>query len=204
MSKSTRFDLAAHLASASPHNARNRRLRWMVWMFAAIVVCMLAFAWYSISLLSAARAYVAGEGLWSKAQKEAVYSLWRYTRFREESDFQTYLAAIAITRGDRQARIEMEKAEPDLRLAYEGLLRGRNHPEDIEGMVRLFRTFRHMEPLDRVVQIWAQADELIDRMIEVGNSISQGRAQWHAGGRRRAAVHSGAASHQPAADAAGR
>jgi diguanylate cyclase (GGDEF)-like protein/PAS domain S-box-containing protein len=171
MSKPPRFDLAAHLASTSPHNARNRRLRWMVWMFAAIVVCMLAFAWYSISLLSAARAYVAGEGLWSKAQKEAVYSLWRYTRFREESDFQTYLAAIAITRGDRQARIEMEKAEPDLRLAYEGLLRGRNHPEDIEGMVRLFRTFRHMEPLDRVVQIWAQADELIDRMIEVGNSI---------------------------------
>jgi diguanylate cyclase (GGDEF)-like protein/PAS domain S-box-containing protein len=171
MSNTSSFELVAHFAPSTPRSAESRRLRLMVWMFAAIVVCMLGFAWYSISLLSAARAYVAGEGMWSKAQKEAVYALWRYTRFRAESDFQTYLAAIAITRGDQQARVEMEKAEPDLRLAYEGLLRGRNHPDDIEGMVRLFRNFRHMEPIDRVVEVWAQADALMDKLIEVGNNI---------------------------------
>ena len=167
----TTFDLAAHLASSTPSVPDGRRLRLMVWMFAAIVVCLLAFSWYSISVLSAARAYVAGEGLWSKAQKEAVYSLWRYTRFRQESDYDAYLAAVAVALGDKQARIEMEKAEPDLRLAYEGLLRGRNHPEDIEGMIRLFRNFRTMEPIDRAIDVWAQADALMAQLIEVGERI---------------------------------
>ncbi|MBL8522107.1 MAG: EAL domain-containing protein, partial [Betaproteobacteria bacterium] len=168
---STTFDLAAHLASSTPAAPGSRRLRLMVWMFAAIVVCLLAFSWYSISVLSAARAYVAGEGLWSKAQKEAVYSLWRYTRFRQESDYEAYLAAVAVTLGDRQARIELDKAEPDLRLAHEGLLRGRNHPEDIEGMIRLFRNFRTMEPIDRAIDVWAQADALMAQLIEVGERI---------------------------------
>jgi hypothetical protein len=36
-----------------------------------------------MEVLSAARAYVAGEGLWSKAQRDAVYSLTLYAQTRD-------------------------------------------------------------------------------------------------------------------------
>ncbi|UUZ52342.1 hypothetical protein LP419_22555 [Massilia sp. H-1] len=38
----------------------------------------LGFTYYGIGLLSAGRAYVGGEGLWSKSQKDMVYALARY------------------------------------------------------------------------------------------------------------------------------
>ena len=46
---------------------------------------------------------MAGESAWSKAQKNAVYALLRYTRSRTGTDFKHYQAAIAVTLGDRQA-----------------------------------------------------------------------------------------------------
>ena len=49
----------------------------MVWLPVAIVACLSAFAIASMEFLGAARAYVGGESLWSKAQKDAVASLLR-------------------------------------------------------------------------------------------------------------------------------
>ena len=42
--------------------------------------------------MSAVRAYVGGESLWSKAQKTAVQYLGRYARTRDEADFAAYRA----------------------------------------------------------------------------------------------------------------
>ena len=50
----------------------------IVWMFAAIVLCLLVLANFSFGVLSSVRAYVGGESLWSKAQKDAVFHLQKY------------------------------------------------------------------------------------------------------------------------------
>src|SRR5580704_13886369 len=63
----------------------------------------------SMQLLSSVRAYVNGEALWSKAQKDAVIYLERYQRSRAEADFQQYLEAIHVPQGDHAARIELNK-----------------------------------------------------------------------------------------------
>ncbi|MEP7154418.1 MAG: EAL domain-containing protein [Betaproteobacteria bacterium] len=157
--------------SSTKPPAISRRLRLVVWMFAAIVVALVFFSYYSIGLMSASRAYVAGEGMWSKGQKEAVYSLLRYTRLRNEDDFTAYQAAMAVMRGDREARLELEKPNPDLRIAFEGFVRGRNHPDDIDGMIHLFRNFRDFEPIDKALEVWVKADILGDRLMETGRRI---------------------------------
>ncbi|MEO8384750.1 MAG: EAL domain-containing protein [Betaproteobacteria bacterium] len=140
-------------------------------MFAAIVLCVLAFSYYSIALLSAGRAYVGGESSWSKAQKEAVYALLRYTRLRTEADFKVYESAIGVTLGDRQARQELEKPDADFRIAFDGFLRGRNHPDDIEGMISLFRHFRRAEPISKAIDIWTRADGFIDQLMKTAARI---------------------------------
>jgi hypothetical protein len=47
-------------------------------IFGAMLALLLAQAVGSLWLLSAVRAYVTGEGFWSKAQKDAVLHLRRY------------------------------------------------------------------------------------------------------------------------------
>ncbi len=47
----------------------------IIWLFASIVLGLLLLATFSLGSLSAARAYVGGESMWSKAQKDAVFHL---------------------------------------------------------------------------------------------------------------------------------
>src|SRR5580700_3357830 len=110
---------------------QGNRLVLIIWLFVGIVICLLALAYYSITILSAGRAYVGGEGLWSKGQKDAVYFLTRYANTHEERDYQAYLQTISLPLGDRKARLELEKPDPDLRVAHDGFIQGRNHYEDI-------------------------------------------------------------------------
>ncbi len=83
---------------------KSRRLIVIAWLFVAIVALVLAFTFYSIGILSAARAFVSGEGLWSKAQKEMIYSLTRYIHSHDPVYYQAYLRSLAVSRGDHQAR----------------------------------------------------------------------------------------------------
>ncbi len=148
-----------------------RQLTLIVWLFVAIVTCVLALAHYSLVILSSGRAYVGGEGLWSKGQKDAVYFLSRYAKLHDEADFQSYLKAIAVPLGDRQARLELEKPDPDFRIAHDGFVQGRNHFEDIDGMIRLFRRFRNVEFMAKAIDIWARADAQLEQLIKVADDL---------------------------------
>lgn len=144
--------------------ADGRQPLLIIWVMAAIVICLTALAAFSMEMLSTARAYVGGESRWSKAQKEAIYQLVRYAKSRDEADFRKYRAAIAVTLGDRQVRIELEKPDPDLNLVYQGFLQGGNHPEDFTGVVMLFRRLRHLSYVSDSIDLWAKGDGLIAQL----------------------------------------
>lgn len=148
-----------------------RRLLLIVWVFVGIVVGLVAFAYYSFGLMSAARAYVGGEGLWSKAQKDAVLALSRYVADQKPQDYQAFQTALKVSLGDRQARLELDKPDPDLQLAANGFLQGRNHPDDVEGMISLYRNFHAVPELARAIGVWAAADAHMDRLIALGTQI---------------------------------
>lgn len=157
-------------ASQAPAR-RGQRLILIAWLFLALVGATLGFAYYSMGVLSAARAFVGGEGLWSKAERDAIYALSRYANTRDDRDYQAYASALDIILGDRQFRLELEKPQPDLHISRQGLLQGRNHPADIDGMIDLFRNFRQMAEIDRAVTLWATADASIDHLRVVGGRL---------------------------------
>jgi PAS domain S-box-containing protein len=148
-----------------------RKLGVTVVAFVLIVVCVLALDDFRTRTLGAIRAYVQGEGLWSKAQKEAVINLRRYVRTRNDVYYQFYLTDIAVPLGDRQARLELEKNEPNLQVVYQGFLQGRNHPNDVGPMATLFRRFRHLSYLSDAIDTWADADRYIAQMQQTAEQL---------------------------------
>jgi two-component system, sensor histidine kinase len=160
-------------AAISNLPAGSAGLRWWL-IIASIAVAMtllLALAVFCMDVLSSARAYVGGESLWSKSQKDGVRFLLRYAGSRNERDWHGYRVAISIPLGDRVAREELEKAAPDLDVVREGFLDGGNHPADIPGMIRLFRWFRHVEFLDRAISIWAEGDRLVAELEDAAGNL---------------------------------
>ena len=151
----------------------HRRLLQVTWPFLAIVVLLVLLASESLKIVSASRAYVGGESLWSKAQKEAVYSLFRYAQTHSEADYRSYKESIAVPMGDRRARLELMKDDPDLDLAREGFIAGKNDPADIDGMIMLFRRFRNVSFMSRAIGIWAQGDEGIAELNAAAEELHQ-------------------------------
>src|SRR6476620_3970375 len=156
--------------------SRSKRLLLIIWPFIAIVALLVVLANQSIAILSAGRAFVEGESLWSKAQKTSLVHLMRYAHTHSESDYQQFRAALAVPLGDRKARLELEKPNPDFGLAYQGFLEGRNHPDDIPGMISLYRRFRHLSYIDRSITLWADGDRSIEQFAAVAEEL-HGRIQ---------------------------
>jgi diguanylate cyclase (GGDEF)-like protein/PAS domain S-box-containing protein len=149
----------------------SRRLLQIVWPFLAVVVLLVGLSTVSNRIMSSVRAYVGAESLWSKAQKESVAALGRYARTHAESDFERYQVAIAVPMGNRIAREELDKPEPNYAIARKGFLEGRNNPDDIDGMIALFRRFRHVNYFERAIGIWAKADAEIELLQQAAETL---------------------------------
>ena len=144
-----------------------------------IIIISLLLALGAVEALSTARAYVAGEGLWSKARRDAAYSLTLYAQTRDPMFYERYQRALSIPLSDHQARLEMGKPDFDYVRAYAALLGGGNHPDDIPGMIRLYRCCAEYSYFRPVVAIWTQGDAHIARLQQLGGElraeISSGR-----------------------------
>ena len=114
---------------------------------------------FGMEIISSVRAYIAGEGFYSKAQKDAVYFLTQYSISKNESDYMQFLEAIKIPMADRDARLEMEKADFDSDFARQALINARNHPDDVGGMIRLVKFTRKVRDIKKAVMFWAESDK---------------------------------------------
>lgn len=119
------------------------------------------------------RAFVSGESLYSKGQKDAVYSLVRYMRSRSGQDYQNYLDAISIPLGDSRARVELQKPEFDYDAAASGFLAGGNAPEDIPYLISLFRRFQDTSYMRTPINLWTQADAQIAELVKCADEVHQ-------------------------------
>jgi diguanylate cyclase (GGDEF)-like protein len=145
----------------------------IIWMFAAIVLFLLILANFSLGLLSSARAYVGGESLWSKAQKDAVFHLQKYAVGRDPEELRQFHANLAVPLGDHEARVEMDKPNPDLQKVWQGFVRGGIHVDDIDGMVTLYRRFEWISFMQRAIRAWKEGDRYIAQLDEAGTLLQR-------------------------------
>ncbi|MES2514098.1 MAG: ATP-binding protein [Bacteroidota bacterium] len=149
-----------------------KKLYFTVGIMTVLIIFELLSLWFSIHTLSSVRAFVGAEGLWSKAQKDAIYYLHKYHRTRHEDDYITYKKFLAVQAGDHKTRMELLAANPDMEVAKQGLLEGRVHPDDINGMIKLFTRFNKISYINKAIVVWAKADSIIGKkFIPLGEEM---------------------------------
>ncbi|MGZ3726550.1 MAG: response regulator, partial [Pseudobdellovibrio sp.] len=91
----------------------SKKLYAVVGLMVFLITTELFTMKYTVNILSAVRAFVGGEGLWSKAQKNALLEIQNYIIFRDEKYHRAFLEQLAVPMGDREARLELMRPNPD-------------------------------------------------------------------------------------------
>ncbi|MFD2871670.1 ATP-binding protein [Mucilaginibacter ximonensis] len=149
----------------------SRKLYFTIGIMAVLVTIELSTLWFAVNTLSAVRSYVEGEGLWSKAQKDAVYHLRIYTFSHDEKDYQSFLDFLKVPLGDKKARLELSKPDPNLDTARLGFIEGRNHEDDVDGMIKLIRRFHDVYYIHSAFVIWGEAENKMEQLIPLGEKL---------------------------------
>ncbi len=126
-----------------------------------------------MQVLHSVRSYVSGESFYSKAQKEAVIYLNVYARTHKESDYQQFLKAIDVPLSDKMAREQLQSANPNFEIAAQGFIQAKNNPDDVQGMIDLFRLFQHTSLLEPSIQHWMHADLLVAKILHLATNLKQ-------------------------------
>lgn len=149
-----------------------RRLYLIIGTMAVLLAIELVTLRFAMRTLSAVRAFVAGEGSWSKAQKNAALAMERYASTHDESDYREFLTFLEVPEGDHRARMELLKRHGNPTVIRDGFLAGQIHPDDIQPMVDLLRRFSWVSYLSLAIEQWALADGLLVKFKANG-------VEWH-------------------------
>lgn len=139
--------------------------------FVTVVVLQAAIAGFSLEVMSSVRAYVAGEAMWSRSQKNAVYFLNLYLHSGQAGQFAQYQTSLAVPIGDEYARWALERDPVDVEIARIGFLQGGNHPDDVPGLIWLFRYFKQVSFLREAIGEWAATDPMLLELSVFGEVI---------------------------------
>ncbi len=127
---------------------------------------------FESKVLSGARAYIAGEGQWTKAQKLATLSLVRYLDTQNESYYTQFEEYLEVNEGDRIARTELNSENPDYNIIREGFIQGNNLERNIDDMIWLYENFIGYGPFRSVVTHWENGDKYIQKLRGVGADVN--------------------------------
>lgn len=148
-----------------------RRLLGIVWPFIAVALFQALLGCISLYTLSVVRSYVAGESLWSKGQKDALHYLNRYAVGQDPVDYLKYRQAIAIPQGGRALREALDRPEPSLEEARRAILQGGNHPDDVSGIIWMYRNFRNVSYMQKTIHWWSVGDTYLDQLDRLAQDI---------------------------------
>jgi signal transduction histidine kinase/CheY-like chemotaxis protein len=149
------------------------KLYFTVGIMALLIGLELLVLLFCLSTLSSLRAYVGGEGLWSKAQKDAVFHLSRYGVSRSDKDYQLFRRFMLVPLGDAKTRRELLSNDRNMDAAREGFLEGRNHPDDVDGMIKLFVRFYDNYYIKNAILAWGNAQDAAMQLLPVSEALRQ-------------------------------
>ena len=151
----------------------SKKLYFVVGGLAVLIAAELFTLLFAMNTLSAVRAFVEGEGSWSKGQMQAVLNLQKYAQFRDPKYYEAFKRELQVPLGDRRARIELLKADPSYDEIFEGFRQGRVHPDDIPNLFSLVRRFHEIPHLKKALEIWERGDQLLTDLIRAGEDLDR-------------------------------
>ena len=148
-----------------------RYLRIGIFVLLAMALLGLGVTVVVLELQAASTAYIAGEGHWSKAQKDAVHNLYRYVESGSPSDLAAARRDLAVPLGDRAARLALESDPPNVEAAREGFRQGGNSEADLGRLIRLYRYFSWAPYFSSAIETWRAGDEGVLELVALADEV---------------------------------
>lgn len=131
---------------------------------------LIFFNYFTIKILSANRAYVNGESHYSKGQKDAARHLISYICNEDNAEWESFKEELSIPKSDGFVRIHLTKnSHTDTIKKY--LRQGRNHEQDLDDMIWLFKNFNQISFFKKAIDEWEKGDVLVEQFNTLGNKI---------------------------------
>lgn len=134
---------------------------------------MIVINYFTIKILSTARAYVAGESFYSKGQKDAARNLILFVESGSDALYwNSFIEELSVPIGDSLARVGLIRGDDHARIE-EGFLAARNHPDDVDDLIWMFKTFQHVGFMQKAIQIWKEADYLVGQEMAFAYTLKE-------------------------------
>jgi hypothetical protein len=101
----------------------------------------------------------------SKAQKDG------YGVSHTEKDYELFEQFMRIPAGDAKTRRELLAGEGNMDVARQGLLEGRNNPDDVDGMIHLFIRFSNISYIRKAISVWGDAQAMVIQLPPIAKSL---------------------------------
>jgi len=128
---------------------------------------------YGTKTTSATRAYVTGEGQWTKAQKEATHQLILYSIHQDTSYYNNFQQQLKLHHNFTEARETLLSKNPDISLATRNFATSDLHTDDIELIIWLTLNFKEFTQFKKALTIWEEGDSYISKLDSLGYQIHQ-------------------------------
>lgn len=138
---------------------------------ALLILFELAALSFAMTTLSAVRAFVEGEALWSKSQKNAVQSLQHYAMTKDPAALEEFQQHLRIPKGDHHARVELDKPNPSNEAAFAGFIQGGIHPDDVQNVINVIVRFNRVSYIKRAVAAWSAGDDLLQELVKTADKL---------------------------------
>lgn len=155
-------------------NLKQRKANTITFLIIILTACsmLIVVNFYTIKTLSAARAYVNGESLYSKGHNIATNNLINYIFTSKEVYWTNFKSNLAVPIGDAKARIALEGGL-DNETIKQGFREGKNTEEDLDDMVWLYKNFKNFSFFKEAIQEWKGADELNLDLYQVAHKLKK-------------------------------
>ena len=155
--------------SLSTHN----KLLSVVGLMTAMMIFQLSILFYAINMLVSVRTLIYAEGIWSKAQKNAVQNLYHYAQLKNSALLDDFSNQILIIDGFAIARTELNKKSKDIdnEIIRSGLRQGQIKESDIEGVIKILKNYKEFSYIQNALQSLQYGDNLIKELKFLSNQI---------------------------------
>lgn len=151
---------------------RPRSSVWLIVIAMLSVACLVLAHYFSFKVSNSIRAYINGESIYSKGEKSAALNLILFVETGEAVYYESFQRYVAIPIGDKNALEAMQNKASQEEI-NKHFREGGIHPDDIDNLTWLYRTFRNFEFMEKATAIWESANSDILALENLGKEIRE-------------------------------
>jgi diguanylate cyclase (GGDEF)-like protein len=160
-SRSVLFRARNHLAVVMP--------------FVLILAVLAGLSLWELRFQDGGRVFLIGEDQLASAEKRATVCLLSYSSSHLNEDLQCFRQEIDVAMGDMQARRELDSSRRSISVISDGLVRGRNRPQDVPTAILFYKLAPWLPEIEKAVQTWRDSDQYVLQLGVISEQLESGK-----------------------------